>query len=249
LDGTIDEYATVFQKLFSIGCNYDNISMALLTFGDYSQEYGLLRRLGNGNDSVWRQLFTTSQSRKGFKQTKEVLYALLSYFIESIDSTLNVIVANYLNSNPQKDWIYYYIKYQSFRFWNTNQTEGFYFWKLQDQSLQYECIMMYKTQFNGRHWSPFLLTLKDKNSTLRLEDYNAPLTIFKEGLSLNILNIQNGFKIEVNDENGKTFLERMQELKYINSDHIIEIAQSNSGIDLEDRIEKADTVIRDMLEL
>jgi hypothetical protein len=159
-------YANMFEKIFVSNVNYFELSRALLTLGDYGQHYGNLKRFGNKNESTWRELFTQSESRKGFENTQLVLKSYLDQFINEPTKENCSLVNEYLERYEKdislpKDWRYYYVKYQSFILWDNYQTEGFYRW---DDLLNkpYECIMMFK-QYGGRHWSPFLLELSKMN--------------------------------------------------------------------------------------
>jgi hypothetical protein len=240
LQNNLNDYATAFQKIFT--CDYETISKALLTFGDYSQKYNWLRRLGNRNESVWRELFTPSQRRSDFKNTINVLHALLDHLIQNPQSNLEIIIDDYLNLfkkdvTKPKDWKFYYIKYESFRGWNGQSTDGFYYWE-DIENKQYEMVMMFAKQFNGRHWSPFLLTLKKLNETLQLKNYGHPLILVKGDITLKIFNVNNGFKLESSDVESKKLLDTLKVSGNLNSDDIFQIRQNEKGVDIDDRIEK-----------
>ena len=251
LDEKLEDYSHVFHQIFYPGCRYEPISRALLIFGDYSQKYNQRWRLGNENNSVWRELFTPSQRRGGFQQTKIVVYSLLDYFIQNPQASLEEIIVYYLTSfendlKKPKDWIYYFIKYSEFR----KSEEGFYYWNINDKSKQYECIMMRRYQLNGFNWSPYLYTLKSKsNDKLSLEDYGAPLILDLKNGSLKMSNINVGFRFEANDEDSKILLSEIRKNGLVNNDDLFEIAQNDEGIDLEDRIGKGSELIDKLIKL
>lgn len=148
-----------------------------------------------------------------------------------------------LNSVLAKDLRYYYTKYPNFSKWYDNQTNGYYWWE--DLKLRpYECWMLFKTQFNGRHWSPFLLELSSINNNCDLENYGNQLKfVFGESIIM-ISNLNNGFKFIGIDELSAHFVSELVELSILNSDSIYEIKQNSDGIDLLDRVkEMNDTLI------
>lgn len=60
-----------FKEVFHDGCDYEGISRAMFTFGDYSQRDSWKNYIGNKYPTTWRELFTPSQRRKNFKRTKK----------------------------------------------------------------------------------------------------------------------------------------------------------------------------------
>ena len=180
LNEDIQRNAASFQSIFSHQNNYKEISYALLTFGDYSQKYDWRRRLGNNNNSTWRELLTPSNRRENFNTTRQILNDLIQYVNANPETDLNSIVANYLNEhtnspeNP-KTWEYYYLKYDFF----SKNEEGFIYWPQFHN--QYDNKVMRKTTLGGFNWSPYLVILKEHfGDKLSLENYGAtPLTLTK----------------------------------------------------------------------
>ena len=249
-DLELPDYANTFYDVFSGNCHYETISRALLSFGDYSQKYDWRWRLGNHNNSVWRELFTPSQRRIGFQQTKEVLNMLLTHLLQNPQSNLQEIIDFYLASFEQqldtpKDWKYYFIKYPEFR----KNEDGFYYWNIQDKSKPYSCIMMRRTTLGGFNWSPFQYALKERfKDQLNLENYGAPLILIKENASLRISNMNQGYRFEANDDDeSELLLENLKRQGFISQDDIFQIDQNQDGIDLEDRIEKGTEFISALL--
>lgn len=131
LENNLDTYAKIFNQIFNRDCNYDEISRALLTFGDYTQDYRYSRRrLGNRNHATWREFFTPSNRRSDFSKTEEVLYRLLDCLIANPQWNTQKIISEYLTSfekqpDKPKDWKFYYIKYSEFR----SNDDGYYCWQ------------------------------------------------------------------------------------------------------------------------
>jgi len=241
-DPTISQYADQFQKIFVPGCDYFEISKAMLTLGDYSQSYGKSKRFGNKNNSTWREIFTQSENRKGFENTKSILKSFLDLFIREPENTsLSVITnfeSNHINNlHLPKDLLYYYIMYPSFIYWDGNQTEGFYWWDDHTQK-PYECWMLFKKQFNGRHWNPFLLELRKQVSGCSIENFGSQLQYTNDQVIFLISNQKNGFKFSSpdGDEESLNLLNKLIENQLLNEEGALIIKQDENGLDIEDRI-------------
>jgi hypothetical protein len=214
----------------------------MLILGDYTQSYGKLRRFGNRNNTVWREIFTQSESRKDFDCTKAVLKAYLDLFITGKEVSNTVIIEKYLkqhadNPNLPKDLLYYYIKYQSFTLWDNNPSDGFYSWE--DRSLKpYECWMLFKRQFNGRHWNPFLLEISNQKEGCTLDNYGSHL-VYSNGEVIFIVTLNNqGFSFTTASgelESAKK-LEELKASGNLNKEGVLVVKQNDNGVDLEDRI-------------
>ncbi len=241
LNNSFSIYANQFHNLFKPDSNYFEISRAMLTIGDYSQNYGNLKRFGNKNASTWRELFTRSESRKGFENTGVVLKSYLDLFVKNNTTTNKDIVTEYLehfvqDNNYPKDWRYYYIKYQSFILWNNISTEGFYKWD-DFSNKPYKCIMMFK-QYGGRSWSPFLLEISKMSKNLSLDNYCNDLQFTKGDIILLIKNANSGFKFYAKDEQSQTLIDQLIAENKLNENSILSISKNENGIDIEDRIIK-----------
>lgn len=248
----IDSYAQQFHEIFIPGCEYYEISKSMLALGDYTQSYGKSRRFGNLNNATWREIFTQSESRRDFDLTKATLKAFLDVFINEKVVSGNVITERYLKrhtDNPQlpKDLLYYYIKYQNFTLWDGNATEGFYWWENRSAK-PYECWMLFKRQFNGRHWSPFLLELSKSVEYCSIEHYGSPLQYTYNEIVFLIYNVNNGFRFTVtaNDEKSEPILTNLIKEGRLNTEGVLLIDQNDSGVDTEDRIEKAQKFLNDL---
>lgn len=251
-DETIVSYAQRFHQIFISGCDYYAINKSMLTLGDYTQSYGKFRRYGNQNNATWREIFTQSESRGDFNCTKTVLKTYLDVFSREGNVSATVIIDKYLQqhkNNPlyPKDLFYYYIKYQSFTLWDGNTTEGFYWWE-DRSSKPYECWMLFKRQFNGRHWSPFLLELSVSVQNCSIEHYGSPLQFTYNEIVFLIYHANNGFRFTViaNDDKSEAILTHLITKGRLNADGVLLIKQNDSGVDIEDRIEKAQKFLDDL---
>lgn len=243
-------YAGKFHEIFVPGCEYFEISKAMLTISDYTQGYDKYRRFGNKNNSTWRELFTQSENRKDFENTRSTVKAYLDSFIANPAKTNRDIIDNYLShvessQEAPKDFRYYYIKYLNFTFWGDNQTEGFYWWN-DYQNKPYECTMLFRTNYRGRHWTPFLLQLATMNNKCSLENYGNHLQYTGEDLILLILNQNNGFKISSTDDFSSNKLADLIASNVLNKEGVLIINQNEDGLDIEDRIIKCSHFLRNI---
>ena len=252
LDTSLKEYKKYFENQFTEDCDFMEISRAMLTVGDYSQGYGNLRRLGNDKSATWRELLTPNEYRKDFDNTKRIFNAYLELFIADPDITNAEIIQQYLklfseDVNRPKDWIYYYIKYDSFRSWNGHYTSGFYYWH-DRKNKPYEFYMMFRKQFNGRHWNPFLLELSNLNDNCTLENYGNDLQFSFGDIILLVSHENNGFKFKTvdEDETCAIYLADLKENSLLNDFSVLEIKQNAEGIDIEDRIIKSNEFLKSL---
>lgn len=251
-DKKIANYADLFQKIFIPSCDYFEISKCMLTLGNYTQSYGKLKRFGNRNNTVWREIFTQSESRDDFDCTKVVLKAYLDLFITGKAVSNSVILDKYLKQhtdNPDlpKELLYYYIKYQSFTLWDRNPTEGFYWWE-DRSSKPYECWMLFKRQFNGRHWNPFLLEISNQADSCTLDDYGSQLR-FSNGQVIFKISLKNQgflFSTSAGELDSAQMLEKLKIDGHLNKEGILIVKQNNLGVDIEDRFKKMQDFLEDL---
>lgn len=245
IDQTIESFSAKFHEIFMPGCDYFAISKAMLTFGNYTQDYSRFRRFGNGNNSVWREIFTQSESRSLFDGTRQVLKDYLAYLINHASHSNDSIINNYLakaNQEPdsEKNILYYYIRYRSFTHWQDNQTDGFYWWE-DYLNMPYQCTMLFKTNYRGRHWSPFLLELSSSVEGCTLDNFGNNLQFTLGSIQLLVSHQNDGFRfmsIE-NDQASKTYIDLLIAQEKLNDNGLLLINQNEAGIDIEDRIVKA----------
>ena len=142
-----------------------------------------------------------------------------------------------------KTFSYYFIKYQAFLFHEWQN--GYYSYRGKDQKSKYELYKMNKVQFNGFHWSPFLLEIKNHVNKVTLDDgYLSPLILSVPGAKFSFYSKQDGYFIELNNgKNAEVLFQNLKQKFKINEDNVLMINQNDNGIDLEDRIVKGIEVI------
>lgn len=256
IDKTIVEYANCFNDVFKSGCDYFAISRALLTIGDYSQDYGKKKRFGNKTNSTWRELLTPSDYRKNFNETKSVLNLYLTLLIKNSDFDNDYIISEYNKEFDNdllkpKDWKYYYVRYDNFRMWNNkHQTNGFYFWTDLKEN-PYKCFNMFRTQFNGRHWDPYLLEISFLNPDCTIENYGSDLQFTCNDIILLISNINNGFRFYTAEEDiaSERFLAKLISSNQLSEKGELLIQQNEDNIDTQDRIQVCNVFLNDLVNL
>jgi len=246
INESITDIAESFHASFSEStCNYYSISLNMLVIEDYSQGYGGgRRRLGNGNALTWRELFTPSDKRTGFEKTRKVLIEFLSKTSEG----------DHIDTVSQEgagiDWRYYYRKYKNFRKWGKKPTEGFYYWK-DFKHKPFECFMMNKSQFNGRHWNPFLLEISSLNNNYSIANYGDNLHV-RFGQVMLIVEMSNDrftFSVLEEDVESNDWLKKFIEQGVLTGKGVLLIEQINDLLDKSDRIEQCLMVLKKMEEL
>lgn len=247
LDESIMELGSIFLKIFYSGQNYFEVSRAMLAFGLYPQNYGSAYiRFGNKNNSTWREIFSQSDNRQNFDRTRKVLLEYLSYKKDNVGIDNNAIVGSFLKNNLQSLNLpleHYYTKYNSFIFWqenqNEHQTDGYFWWK-DFTNTPYDCTMLFRSDFRGRSWSPFLLELGLQLVECSIENFNSKLQFTKDKLILLIEHFNNGFRFiaPVGESFSESYLSNLINNNYLDSNGCLIINQNKEGIDIEDRIEK-----------
>ncbi|MDR2084091.1 MAG: DUF262 domain-containing protein [Bacteroidales bacterium] len=228
-----------FRSLFN-KCNRDLINRALLSIQDYSQFVSSWRyQIGvkNGSDSVWINLFHPTSQREHFDKTSIALNSLLSKLdeLEINDEGLKQLIDKYLN-NPeiQKDWRFYFIKYDSIR----RGGYGMFYWLDKTRTKKpYEIIMMNtEKSLTGRNWNIFLYTLYN---LYNLSEFKHKLFLgdfYFQGNKLKII----GEDIEIDCLNDKYTVSQNGSITEY------PIQQSN-GIDIDDRIEKGIEILNNII--
>lgn len=238
LDDSIDKLGRVFLRVFYTNCDYVATNMALLTFGFYPQLSKGFHVFGN-KFANWRDILTQSDSREGFENTKSILNEYLTFRNNNPEMNNAFLIKNYLeNTVVERNFIYYYLKYDSFAFWNGSLTDGYYYWK--DFKVQpYECSMLYRTNFRGRSWSPFLLELSIRVVGCTLENYDNSLQFSKGNLFLTIEHRNNGFKFSApqGEEFSLNYLNSLIVNEGLDGEAYLVVKQDENGIDQVDRIE------------
>lgn len=212
-----------FSSLFQ--CDRDLISCALMSIGEYYQrERNQWRyQLGSENSFSWRELFHKS-SNSGYENTKKILSILLEKSEEFTDKMLEDMKDKYIEDcekTSEFDWRYYYLKYNEFRPDSLNDgsqiSYGKYSWR--DPNKPYEMrVMLTRVNFSNSSYQPFLAEVDKKNIA---KNYYGNCLIINEQI---IECLNHGFVF-----------------KRIDDDALIReipIKQNESGVDMEDRIEK-----------
>lgn len=242
LESQISAKSNTFQNLFHPKCDYQLISKALLTLADYTQNQTWRTRFATHSASVWRELFTQSESRTGFKRTKSTLNALLDKLFLKPSLTPNELVIQFLEQFKNdkflpKDWRYYFIKYDSFSKIEYQKFEKGYYWFVNGKN-KYDFIMMRQTNLRGFNFSPFLYELHRRHKTITsLDNYGSPLVLTKNGISVKIYNQNEGYFMEAYDNNeSRDLVAKVIANNLINPEGLFMIKQDSGGCDIEDRI-------------
>lgn len=211
-----------FQSLFS--CKWDLVDCAMMSIGNYGQKEknGWRNQLGSKKImKAWRNLFHKS-GNDGFERTKAVLVDLLSRTESFSDELLSGIINNYVNeceSNNIYEWRYYYIKYDLFR----PGSFGKYYWDDFDKRPYEFSVMQTESKISENTYQPFLKAVYKNRLS---KDYYGQRVIDGENY---ILCANTSYLIKNTTTNDE--VER------------IAIAQSDEGIDTEDRIQKLQLVL------
>jgi len=250
IDDNIIKPANTFAAIFFEECDYIKISLAILTISDYTQNYGKYKRFGNRNAGSWRDIFRNNDVYKTNNNLKSLIAKYLNTFSNSKNNDL--IVQDFLNlfvadKNKERDVFYYYIKYSAFIHWYEWSNDGYYYWNDFIRS-PYDCFLMYKYQFNGRHWSPFLLAISQLNKNCNMEnEYGGALIFKKDNVSFKIYNKNNGFFFKAIDNSSQIILDKLINSSQINNEGVLVINQNDEGIDTEDRIVKCNDFLNNLI--
>jgi len=225
-DSDIDHFEK-FRKLFSSDDRLDCIERALLAISDYGYENGGRYNYGGRNGWNWRNEVFVYRN----KTTPKVLSDLLDMLIDCSDEELKSLYHGYIETceNCQLfPWRYYQIKYSDARF----GASGKYIY----DGMEYHRTMLNKTYTNGYHWNPFHLILSNIIGGCSLGNFNNVLMLPGGEYSLKSHNSY----YELHDTRN-------------NQSYIITIAQSEDGIDIENRVEliisRKDNLIESLLSM
>lgn len=204
-----------FKMLFS--CSYEKISCALLSIGDYTQSNSWRRQLGSTMDESWENLFHKS-SNSNYDGTKIVLRNLLEKSDKFTNKILNEIIDEYIEkceSSKEYPWVYYYIKYSSFR----PNRYGKYYWRSYD-SKKYEFSAMFtRDKLSQNAYQPFLKEID--NSRLNRDSYGESLVY--------------GDQYVVQCVNDGYVIKSIVSYEVLSK---IEVLHNASNVDIEDRVTK-----------
>lgn len=252
LDAKFLNRKNVFLEMFDeeiIQSDFIIRSNLLLCFGDYSQEDGDQTNLLAKARGVWRTFLTTPAYNKSQLQskTKVVLMDCLDFFNSNKYVSINQKIEATLKlyENLPKDWKYYFLKYPGFR---NGCNKGYYNWEHVNNN--YPLFKMKEKQFNGYHWDPFLLEIKEQlnNQSLELDNGGEMQMTIGNDL-LQIKSQFQGFIIENKNDatNPNVTYDKLVNNKEISKEGLLSINQNTDFIDLEDRILKAIVFLQGIL--
>lgn len=211
------EYFQRFKSLFS--CSMDLVDCALLSIGNYGQQEKVKWRYQLGskkNKKAWRNLFHKS-SNEGFTRTRDILLELLSRSDTFFDNLLKDIINTYIidcESRNMYEWRYYYIKYDLFR----PGKFGKCYWKnLAGKPYEF-LVMTTESKISENAYQPFLKAVYGNKLS---KDHCGQRAIDGQNYVL----CENSAYVVMSTATD-------EEIKRI------AIAQNDTGIDTEDRIEK-----------
>ncbi|MBT9171846.1 MAG: hypothetical protein DDT21_00220 [Syntrophomonadaceae bacterium] len=217
------DYFLRFQSLFS--CNRDLVDCALMSIGNYGQKEknGWRYQLGSKkNMKAWRNLFHKS-GNNGFERTKDVLVELLSRADSFTDELLSGILNTYINdceTDNNYEWRYYYIKYDLFR----PGSFGKYYWDDFEKRPYEFSVMQTESKISENTYQPFLKAVYSNNLS---KDHYGQRAIDGDNY---MVCANSAYVVKSTATNAE--VER------------IAIAQSDKGIDTEDRIIKLQFVLK-----
>ncbi len=251
MDAKLENRIKIFLKLFDediVTSDFINRSNLLLCFGDYSQDDNELTNLLASAKGTWRKFITTPAYNKTQLQskTKQILMECLDYFEINQTSSIELKIIESIKQyeNSPKDWIYYFLKHTRFR---NSCNKGYYYW---NDTNPYPLFKMKERQFNGYHWDPFLLEIKEQvnNDKLKL-DIGGEMQMILGNDLLQIRSHQNGFLVESKNDSSvpNIIFSKLINDKVLTIGGLLEINQNTECIDLEDRIERGIAFINGIL--
>jgi len=251
LDDKFVSRKDVFLDLFdedSIQADFINRSNLLLCFGDYSQDDGDQTNLLARARGVWRTFLTTPAYNKAQLQskTKVILLDCLDFFSAnksvSVERKIHETLNHYENSS--KDWKYYFLKYPNFR---DHCNKGYYYWNSDNP---YPLFKMKEKQFNGYHWDPFLIEIKEQINEPYIELDNGGEMQMTFGNNLfQIKSHPKGFVVENKNDaalQNEVFSKLMND-KMISPEGLLLVIQDAENLDLEDRVVRGVSLIKDII--
>ena len=109
--------------------------------------------------------------------------------------------------------------------------------------------MMNRKQFNGHHWNPFLLELRNQHKNYcSIDDYGNDLQFAYENCILNIRMYNNNFEFYAPEEDSVSniAISRIIEHGILDKNASIVVPQDTEGYDLNDRIRLCSNTLRDI---
>jgi hypothetical protein len=251
LDTKIETRAKSFLEWFDediVNSDFINRSNFLLCFGDYSQNDSDLTNLLASAKGVWRKFITTPSFNKSQLQTKtrKVLMDCLDFIetnqLVSIEMKIEERLKQYQNAS--KDWIYYFLKYTNFR---NSCNKGYYYW---NDTNPYPLFKMKERQFNGYHWDPFLIEIKNQVNSDDLKlDIGADMQMIIGNDLLQVKSHSKGFLFESKNDSSSVnvIYNKLINERLLSTEGLLEIKQNTDNLDFEDRIAKCVSFINGIL--
>lgn len=211
------DYVDRFYSLFS--CKWDKIDCALMAIGNYGQQERNKWRYqfaSCGMLYAWNELFHKS-ANAGFDNTKQVLIELLSSNETFTNAVLQNVADTFISSCEEKKvypWRYYYVKYSVFRpaaygkLSNSHASEKPYLFS----------VMQTKTQWSSNTYMPYLKAADDAHLS---KDSMGQRLVYGDQ---HIICANDAYILRSNED--ESIIDTVQ------------VLQNESGIDIEDRIEK-----------
>jgi hypothetical protein len=213
------------SKLFCFDENhdrYDRIECLLLTVKDYAPSVHGRKLYGGRKWTNWRDDIFINKNDGTAEALKKLYGKLTSYTDSDIDEYIQTWVENQ-ESACEFTWTYYMVKHKGMRHGEDARYAPNSLWK------SYNYFMMNKTNFNGKHWIPYLFCLHTKFPKSNLGEYGDPLVFAEENMTITAY--EDSFIV--------TFLD--------GSKSILSIPQKN-GVDSVDRIVFAEEEIKRILQ-
>lgn len=205
-----------FVALFSDNGKMDSIKGALLAMGDYGYYDGSRLNYGGRGIDTGDEWHTNVFVNRN-EVTGPVLLALLNKLDTCSTDELEAIRRQFLDdcqATHTFPWRYYLAKYSGMRYGESGK-----YYLPDAQESRYKCIMMNKSQFNGKHWDPFLFCINKGIGKGSMSGYGGPYILPDKKSEL--ANYSDHYELTVAGE----------------GNYIIPIEQEQ-GVDKEDRIAK-----------
>lgn len=214
-----------FASLFT--CSWDKIDCALMTIGNYGQQERNKWRYqyaSKGMQLAWNELFHKS-ANSGFDNTKHILTQLLMTNVKFSNSILDGIISDYITqceTANEYPWNYYYVKYPVFRPGSYGKLSNV---EAATKPYMYS-VMQTKTQWSQNTYMPYLKEADDNHLS---RDSMGQRLVYAE----KFITCENAAYHVCNNEDGSVV-------------DTLSISQNVDGVDIEDRIIKLKTYIKNM---
>jgi hypothetical protein len=264
LDPTaLENRAAAFRTLMASHKHWQLLTGALLAVGDYSRPRYPGFWLGSPTHESWWREFLTTGSRAGMTQVRRILGELLdlvtSTELDTVDA-LTDIRARWLQQaeiDQHLDWRYYLVKYDIMR----TGTSGIYATP-NSAPMGYSLAMLDGKQLNGYYHDAYLLAVVTESDMthavegplpgMRFTGYAETPRWIRLQSGVQVRCVDEGFQLQgpVLDSDREPF-ERVLRRHGLDDDMRLKIRQRETDgamIDVEDRIQAAASLLRDLVE-